>query len=42
MRLDVYISSEMKLCSREKARYFIKNGDVTVNGMAPVLQFFPV
>lgn len=32
MRLDVYISSEMKLCSREKARYFIKNGDVTVNG----------
>ena len=22
----------MKLCSREKARYFIKNGDVTVNG----------
>ena len=32
MRLDVYISSEMKLCSREKARYYIKNGDVCVDG----------
>ena len=32
MRLDVFISSEMRFCSREKARYYIKNGDVSVNG----------
>lgn len=32
MRLDIFISSEMRFCSREKARYYIKNGDVSVNG----------
>ena len=32
MRLDIFISSEMRICSREKARYYIKNGDVSVNG----------
>ncbi len=32
MRLDLYISAGMKFCSREKARFYIKNGDVTVNG----------
>ncbi len=32
MRLDIFISSEKRFCSREKARYYIKNGDVSVNG----------
>ncbi len=32
MRLDIFISSKMRYCSREKARYYIKNGDVSVNG----------
>ena len=32
MRLDIFISSEMRFCSSEKARYYIKNGDVSVNG----------